>query len=74
LFGTVKSSQEKQWIALVSIAAALASGEISSVVVWRLDRLGRTAKGLTAFFEDLTGAKVNLLSLKESIFRRQQAD
>jgi DNA invertase Pin-like site-specific DNA recombinase len=38
----------------------VASGLVSDVVVWRLDRLGRTAKGLTALFDDLIQRKVNL--------------
>ena len=42
-------------------------GNVSSVVVWRLDRLGRKAKALTALFEDLTTAKVNLVSLKDGL-------
>ena len=32
-----------------------------------LDRLGRTAKGLTALFEDLVTRKVNLVSLKDGL-------
>jgi len=35
--------------------------------VWRIDRLGRTASGLTLLFEDLAGRKVNLVSLKDGI-------
>src|SRR5271155_2709740 len=29
------------------------TGQVDTLVVWRLDRLGRTAKGLTSLFEDL---------------------
>jgi DNA invertase Pin-like site-specific DNA recombinase len=43
------------------------SGRVKTVVVWRLDRLGRTAKGLTALFEDFTARKVNLISLKDGL-------
>lgn len=43
------------------------SGKISKVVCWRLDRLGRTAKGLTALFVDLQERKVGLVSLKDGI-------
>ena len=46
---------------------ALDSGEVSAVVVWRIDRLGRTAKGLTALFADLQAKKVNLVSLKDGL-------
>lgn len=42
-------------------------GAISKVVVWRLDRLGRTAKGLTALFDELHERKVNLVSLKDGL-------
>jgi DNA invertase Pin-like site-specific DNA recombinase len=40
---------------------------VSTIVVWRIDRLGRTAKGLTALFEDLLQRKVNLVSLREGL-------
>lgn len=43
------------------------AGRVSSVVVWRLDRLGRTAKGLTALFEDLRDKGVGLVSLKDGL-------
>jgi len=41
--------------------------EISTIAVWRLDRLGRTAKGLTALFADLQARKVNLVSLRDGL-------
>jgi DNA invertase Pin-like site-specific DNA recombinase len=43
------------------------AGRVSTVVVWRLDRLGRTAKGLTALFEDLRSKGVGLVSLKDGL-------
>ncbi|MGD0766826.1 MAG: recombinase family protein [Tepidisphaeraceae bacterium] len=46
---------------------AMDRGEVSSVVVWRLDRLGRTAKGLTALFDELRERKINLVSIKDGI-------
>lgn len=46
---------------------AVGAGQVSQVVVWRLDRLGRTAKGLTALFEELTARKVGLVSLKDGL-------
>lgn len=49
------------------LEAAIRAGQVSTVVVWRLDRLGRTAKGLTALFEDLRERKVNLVSLKDGL-------
>ena len=49
------------------LLADIHSGKVASVVVWRLDRLGRTARGLTALFEDLAARKVNLVSLKDGL-------
>ena len=49
------------------LEADLQAGKVSQVVVWRLDRLGRTAKGLTALFEDLQRRKVGLVSMKEGL-------
>ena len=43
------------------------AGRVDTLVVWRLDRLGRTARGLTALFEDLIRCKVNLISLKDGL-------
>jgi DNA invertase Pin-like site-specific DNA recombinase len=43
------------------------TGKVKTVVVWRLDRLGRTAKGLTALFEDFAHRKVNLISIKDGL-------
>jgi DNA invertase Pin-like site-specific DNA recombinase len=52
---------------LSRLLQAVASGQVSDVVVWRLDRLGRTAKGLTAMFDDLIKRRVNLVSLKDGL-------
>jgi DNA invertase Pin-like site-specific DNA recombinase len=46
------------------------TGQVDILVVWRLDRLGRTAKGLTSLFEDLVRWKVNLISLKDGLHQR----
>ena len=43
------------------------TGQVSKVVVWRLDRLGRTARGLTALFEQLNRAGVGLVSLRDGL-------
>src|SRR5262245_60210555 len=48
------------------LLADMRVGKIDTVLVWRLDRLGRTAKGLTALFEELRELGVNLVSLKDS--------
>ena len=46
---------------------AMRAGKVSQVVVWRLDRLGRTVSGLSALFEHLQERKINLVSLKDGI-------
>jgi DNA invertase Pin-like site-specific DNA recombinase len=61
---TGKSMDRPSWLKL---EAAIRSGEVSKVVVWRLDRLGRTAKGLTALFDDLRERKVGLVSIKDGL-------
>jgi DNA invertase Pin-like site-specific DNA recombinase len=50
---------------MVKLLSSLGAGRVSAVVVWRLDRLGRTAKGLTALVDDLVNRKVNLVSLRD---------
>ncbi len=49
------------------LQAAVDAGEVSAVVVWRIDRLGRTARGLTALFACLQEKGVNLISLKDGL-------
>jgi DNA invertase Pin-like site-specific DNA recombinase len=49
------------------LLADVEAGKVSTIVVWRLDRLGRTAKGLTALFEDLRARGVGLVSLKDGL-------
>lgn len=44
---------------------AVRAGSVKQLVVWRLDRLGRTAKGLTALLDELPQRKVGLVSLKD---------
>jgi len=43
------------------------AGKITKIVVWRLDRLGRTASGLTTLFDELRDRKINLVSLKDGL-------
>jgi DNA invertase Pin-like site-specific DNA recombinase len=47
------------------LLAELRAGKIERIVVWRLDRLGRTTKGLCQLFDELTERKVDLVSLKD---------
>ena len=49
------------------LEAALLAGRVSKIVVWRLDRLGRTAAGLTALFEDLQRRRVGFESLRDKV-------
>jgi DNA invertase Pin-like site-specific DNA recombinase len=49
------------------------AGRIGRIVVWRLDRLGRTAKGLVGLFEELVELKVDLVSLRDGINLRTVA-
>jgi DNA invertase Pin-like site-specific DNA recombinase len=61
---TGKTMDRPGW---TKLETAIAAGEVHQVVVWRLDRLGRTAKGLTALFADLQSRGVGLVSLKEGL-------
>ena len=49
------------------LQAAIDTGQVKQLVVWRLDRLGRTASGLCKLFEELQARKVRLVSLKDSV-------
>jgi DNA invertase Pin-like site-specific DNA recombinase len=49
------------------LEAALLQNQVASIVVWRLDRLGRTAAGLTKLFDQLQSSGVNLISYKDSL-------
>jgi DNA invertase Pin-like site-specific DNA recombinase len=49
------------------LLADIRAGKVNTVCVWRLDRLGRTAKGLTALFDELRERKVNLVSLRDGL-------
>jgi len=61
---TGKSMDRPAWI---NLQASIDKGDIDKLVVWRLDRLGRTASGLCKLFEDLQAKKVRLISLKDAI-------
>jgi DNA invertase Pin-like site-specific DNA recombinase len=61
---TGKTMDRPRWNKLMQ---SIEAGKASAIVVWRLDRLGRTAKGLTALFDDLTRRKVNLVSLRDGL-------
>lgn len=47
------------------LQADLRAGLVERIVVWRLDRLGRTTRGLCQLFDELGERKVDLVSLKD---------
>jgi DNA invertase Pin-like site-specific DNA recombinase len=47
------------------VLEALRAGRVERIVVWRLDRLGRTTRGLCQLFDELTERKVDLVSMKD---------
>jgi DNA invertase Pin-like site-specific DNA recombinase len=49
------------------LEADIIAGKVSKVVVWRLDRLGRNAAGLTALFEDFQRRNIGFESLRDKI-------
>jgi DNA invertase Pin-like site-specific DNA recombinase len=59
---TGKSMDRKGWNRL---EADYKAGKVGRIIIWRLDRLGRTARGLTALFEELNSLKIALVSLRE---------
>ena len=61
---TGKSMDRPGW---KKLEHAIQAGRVSTVVVWRVDRLGRTAKGLTKLFDELPRHGVNLVSLRDHI-------
>jgi DNA invertase Pin-like site-specific DNA recombinase len=61
---TGKTMDRPGW---AKLQAAIERGEVTTVACWRLDRLGRTARGLTALFADLQQRGINLVSLREGI-------
>ena len=47
------------------LLADLRAGKVERIVCWRLDRLGRTTRGLCQLFDELSERKVDLVSLKD---------
>ena len=47
------------------LMADLHAGKVERIVVWRLDRLGRTTRGLCQLFDELGERKVDLVSLRD---------
>lgn len=61
---TGKTMDRPSWNKL---QADIRTGKVKTVVIWRLDRLGRTASGLTTLFDELLRLGVNLVSLKDGL-------
>lgn len=59
-----KTMNRPQW---KKIRGLIDNKEVSTVVIWRLDRLGRTAAGLTALFDELKRKKIRLVCLSPAI-------
>lgn len=51
--------------AMDKLLELLQAGKLVRIVVWRLDRLGRTTRGLCQLFDDLRERRVDLVSLKD---------
>ena len=50
---------------LERLLADVRTGKVGKVCVWRLDRLGRTAKGLLTLLDELQSLGVGFVSLRE---------
>ena len=50
---------------LERLLADVRAGKIKKVIVWRLDRLGRTAKGLLTLLDELQTLGIGFVSLRE---------
>ncbi len=53
--------------AMSKLLEDLRNSKIDQIVIYRLDRLGRTASGLTKLFEELQHFQCNLISLKDHL-------
>jgi DNA invertase Pin-like site-specific DNA recombinase len=49
------------------LEADMHAGKVKTIVVWRLDRLGRTASGLTTLFDELQERSVRLVSVRDGL-------
>src|ERR1051325_2196551 len=53
--------------AMMRMLDAMNSGKLDRIVVWRMDRLGRTARGLCPLFDELQDHKGDLVSLPDGV-------
>lgn len=51
--------------AMEDLLTEIQAGKVERIVIWRLDRLGRTARGLCQLFDELRERKVDLVSLRD---------
>jgi len=58
------SMDRKGWNRL---QANINKGQVSKLVCWRIDRLGRTASGLTQLFDELNAKQIGLVSIKDAL-------
>jgi len=65
MFEDMASGAKADRIGLAALMTVLRAGD--TVVIWRLDRLGRSLKNLITLVERLEAAKVGLRSLQENI-------
>lgn len=49
------------------IEKAIVANRVSNLIVWRLDRLGRTTSGLVKLFETLQKHNTNLISIRDNV-------
>ena len=49
------------------LEADMIAGKVSKIVVWRFDRLGRTAAGPTALFEELQRRNIGFEALRDKV-------
>jgi DNA invertase Pin-like site-specific DNA recombinase len=61
---TGKNMDRPGW---TKLEAAVRQGKVRQIVVWKLDRLGRTVSGLAKLFDDLRDRDVKLVSLTEGM-------
>jgi DNA invertase Pin-like site-specific DNA recombinase len=61
---TGKTMERPGWKRL---EADMIAGKVAKIIVWRLDRLGRTAAGLTALFEDLQRRGIGFEALRDKV-------
>jgi DNA invertase Pin-like site-specific DNA recombinase len=53
--------------AMEKLLKAIAQNKVHTIVLWRLDRLGRTASKMVSLLHELFQRKINLISLRDSL-------